>query len=139
MPSSTGAPLRRVTVAIAGYGGIGRQIARLLDARSARYAALYQAEVRLVAVCGSRGGLFAPGGIGDREAPLEAGRTGADFLGEVAPDVLFETGPTDFATGGPALGYLTAQLGAGRAAVAVSKGALVHSGPALRQLAADRG
>ncbi|MBT0671375.1 homoserine dehydrogenase [Novosphingobium profundi] len=132
--------MRVVTVAIAGFGSVGRQVARTLLARRARYAQVYGCEVRLVAVCASRGGVAARAGLeGIDTLALEEDRTGPTFLAELAPDVLFETGPTDFATGGPALGYLTAQLAEGRDAVVVSKGALVHSGHALRALARETG
>ncbi|GAM05664.1 homoserine dehydrogenase [Novosphingobium sp. MBES04] len=137
MPSEA---LRPVTVAIAGYGNIGRQVAVTLLERRVRYAQVHGCDVRLVAVCGSRTGAASAQGFAEASGiALEDGRTGPEFLAEIAPDVLIEAGPTDFATGGPALGYLTMQLGAGRDAVVVSKGALVHSGARLRELARASG
>ncbi|TYC81038.1 homoserine dehydrogenase [Novosphingobium sp. BW1] len=128
--------MRPVTVAIAGYGNIGRQVAVTLLERRARYAQVYGCDVRLVAVCGSRCGAVRADGLAEvTGTALEEGLTGSEFLAEIAPAVLIEAGPTDFATGGPALGYLLMQLGSGRDAVVVSKGALVHSGARLRELA----
>lgn len=132
--------MRRINVAIAGFGNIGREVARLLLERRARYARVYDADVRLVGVCGSRAGRAGGEGLepGDL-ADLEEGLSGQVFIAALAPDVLIEAGPTDFATGGPALGYLADQLERGGDAVAVSKGALVHSGVHLRALAKANG
>lgn len=128
--------MRTVQVAISGFGNVGRQIGRTLLARRERYAARYGAEVRLVAVCGSRAGLHDDAGLEvDRFTAPEPGLTGPDFIAGAQPDVLIEAGPSDFATGGPALDYLLAVLATGADAVVVSKGALVHSGPDLRALA----
>lgn len=137
MPSE---PHRRISVAIAGFGNIGRQVARTLLERQERYRALYGLDVRLVAVCGSKAGARRADGFVHFDAiqPL-AGETGAAFLEQAAPDILIEAGPTDFVTGGPALGYLRAQLERGGHAVVVSKGALVHSGEALQALAKASG
>ena len=132
--------METVRIAIAGFGNVGRQVASLLLARRARYAALYGADVRLVACCGSKAGAANPGGLEqDGLRVLEQGACGRDFIMAARPDVLIETGPTDFETGGPALGYLRAALVQGIDAVVVSKGALVHSGPTLQALAAASG
>ena len=127
--------LSRCNVAIAGYGGVGKAVAQLLLARRARYAERYGADVRLTAVCGSREGIsdvegLQPGGLG--AVALRTGLTGRDFLNDCAVDVLIEAGPTDFRTGGPGLGYMRDALSRGRHVVAVSKGALVVDGRALR-------
>ncbi len=132
--------LPQVTVAIAGYGSIGGQIARGLLARRARYREVYGRDVRLVALCTSRGGAASAQGLADLDAlDWREEQSGPEFLATLEPDVLFEAGPTDVASGGPALGYLRTQLAAGGDAVVVSKGALVHSGAALRTLARDSG
>lgn len=130
--------MRKVTVAIAGFGNIGREAARLLLERRARYTQVYGADVRLVAVCGSKAGRARAEGLeaGDL-VDLVEGASGRAFIADAAPDILIEAGPTDFSTGGPALGYLTDQLARGGDAVVVSKGALVHSGLHLRKLAAE--
>jgi homoserine dehydrogenase len=127
-------------IAITGFGRVGRAIAAMLLARRARYRDLYAADVRVVAVCGSRSGLFDPDGLEEaRLDNLEAGRSGPDFIDGTAADVVIEAGPSDHRTGGPGLAYLTTTLAAGRDAIAVSKGALVHSGLALRKIAGSAG
>jgi homoserine dehydrogenase len=127
-------------IAIAGFGRVGRSIAAMLLSRRARYREVYGVEVRLVAVCGSRDGLFDPNGLDEaRFDSLEAGRSGPDFIASTAADVVIEAGPSDHRTGGPGLAYLTAALSSGRDAIAVSKGALVHSGRRLKTVARSAG
>lgn len=133
--------MRRWNVAVTGFGRVGKAVATLLLSRRARYEALYGADVRLTAVCGSRAGLADADGIsGERlaEGRLTPGLSGASVLGSTPVDVLIEAGPTDFRTGGPGHGYIKAALAAGRHVIAISKGALVFDGRGLRALA-ERG
>ena len=53
--------------------------------------------------------------------------------------MLIEAGPSDFRTGGPGLAYIGAALRYGHDTIVISKGALVHSGPVLRDLASASG
>ncbi|MDE1915690.1 MAG: homoserine dehydrogenase [Sphingomonadales bacterium] len=130
--------MKTCRVAIAGFGGVGRTVGAMLLARRARYRQLYDMDVRLVAVCGSRAGLADAAGLEAQHfAMLQAGLTGPDML--KGANVLIEAGPTDLHTGGPGLAYLRGALGAGMDAVVISKGALVHSGPELRALARATG
>lgn len=127
-------------VAIAGFGGVGRATAHLLLSRRERYRRLYGTDVRLVAVCGSKSGLADAEGLeSDRLDALEFGLTGPDFVAASAAAVLIEAGPSDYRTGGPALAYLRRALSDGTDAVVISKGALVHSGRELRDLAKGSG
>lgn len=127
-------------IAITGFGRVGRAIAAMLLARRARYRTVHGVDVRLVAVCGSKSGLFDPDGLEEaRFDSLEAGRSGPDFIASTGADILIEAGPSDHRTGGPGLAYLTTALEAGHDAIAVSKGALVHSGPRLREIARSTG
>lgn len=54
-------------------------------------------------------------------------------------DVLIEAGPSDFRSGEPGLAYLRTALSAGQDCIVISKGALVHSGRQLRELAQASG
>lgn len=129
-----------VRVAIAGFGGVGRATASLLLTRRNRYRQVYGANIRLVAVCGSRSGLADPDGLEpERLDTLEPGLSGPDFIMASDADILIEAGPSDFRTGGPGLAYLRSSLAAGRDTIVISKGALVHSGPELRALAGTSG
>lgn len=132
--------MKIIRVAIAGFGGVGRATANLLLARRARYRQVHGADVRLVAVCGSRSGLADPGGLeAARLDMLEPGLSGPAFIEASGADILIEAGPSDFRTGGPGLAYIHSALSAGRDAIVISKGALVHSGPELRALARSTG
>ena len=64
-------------IAIAGFGNVGRAVASMLLSRRERYRTLYGADVRLVAVCGSRAGASDGAGClrdqqGNSPADLEA-------------------------------------------------------------------
>lgn len=132
--------MKTYRIAIAGFGGVGRATARLLLSRRARYRQIYNADVRLVAVCGSRSGLASVEGLEEEQlTTLQDGLSGPDFINESRADILIEAGPTDFRSGGPGLAYLRSALSAGRDTVVISKGALVHSGRELRQLAQRSG
>ncbi|ASV87579.1 homoserine dehydrogenase, NAD binding domain protein [Ochrobactrum quorumnocens] len=132
--------MRVFNITIAGFGGVGRATAKLLLSRRERYRKVYGADVRLVAVCGSRSGLSDPGGLeAERLDTLAAGLSGPDFVAASGADILIEAGPSDFRTGGPGLAYIRSALAAGRDTIVISKGALVHSGKQLRELATGSG
>ncbi|WP_315856043.1 homoserine dehydrogenase [Rhizobium leguminosarum] len=119
---------------------MGRATASLLLSRRARYRQVYGVDIRLVAACGSRAGLSDDRGLGeDQIGALEDGLSGPAFIEASGADLLIEAGPSDFRTGGPGLGYIRSALSAGRDTIVVSKGALVHSGIELRQLARRSG
>ncbi|KZD09708.1 homoserine dehydrogenase [Oceanibaculum pacificum] len=127
-------------IAIVGFGGVGRATAGLLLSRRARYRQIYGADVRLVAVCGSRAGVADAGGLeSDRLTALEAGLSGAGFVEASGADILIEAGPSDFRTGGPGLAYIQSSLSRGCDTIVISKGALVHSGRQLRATAQQSG
>lgn len=132
--------MRTVRVAIAGFGGVGRATASLLLSRRARYRQVHGAHIRLVAVCGSRAGLSDDRGLEeDQLGALEAGLSGPAFIEASGADILIEAGPSDFRTGGPGIDYIRSALTAGRDTIVISKGALVHSGREIRELARRSG
>ncbi len=132
--------LRTRRIAIAGFGGVGRATANLLLSRRERYRHVHGTDVRLVAVCGSRSGVADANGLDvKRLNRLEQGLSGPDFIEASRADILIEAGPSDFRTGGPGLAYIRGALAAGRDTIVISKGALVHSGRELRELARTSG
>lgn len=145
--------LKRWNIAIAGFGSVGYHAAEQLCSRLNRYQTEYQADVRLVAVCGSKAGLYDPDGLSwQRLQPLakangglqaaadaSAEHTGAQFLAASGADILIEAGPTDYETGGPAYEHLSMALSRGMHAIAISKGALVKDYPGLAKLAREHG
>lgn len=132
--------MRECGVAIAGLGGVGRAVAQLLLSRRERYRQLYRTNVRLVGACTSQAGASDRAGLEwDRLTDLEAGSFGPDFIRASGADVLIEAGPSDFRNGGPGLAYIDAALSRGVDAIVISKGALVHSGRHLRDVARRSG
>jgi len=132
--------MRECRVAIVGFGGVGRAVAEMLLSRRERYRQFYRTEVSLVAACGSRSGISDRAGLRwERLNSFETGASGPDFIRASGADVLIEAGPSDFRTGGPGLAYTASALSAGMDAIVISKGALVHSGRHLRDLARASG
>lgn len=134
--------MKSIDIAIAGFGGIGRHVARLLHDRQARYRDHFGTEVRITGVCGSSAGLCDAQGLDPTRladaSGFTTGLTGEAFMAAVQAEVLFEASPTNFRTGGAARGYIIAALERGMHVVAISKGALALDyaglhGQALRQ------
>ncbi|EPA9107158.1 homoserine dehydrogenase [Acinetobacter nosocomialis] len=131
--------MKRVNVAICGFGRIGQQIAELLLNRSTYYKQKYQIDARLVGVCNSSSGLIDQEGFQTSKwldkTRFQEGLTEQKFLEQVQADVIIETGPSDYVTGGKGLFYLNYALTHNMNAIAVSKGALVVDGKKLVNLA----
>ncbi|MFY0545297.1 homoserine dehydrogenase [Brevibacillus sp. H7] len=133
---------------LTGFGSVGWHVADLLFQRRERYATLFGADVQIVAVCGSRGGLYDPNGLSPdtllpltkanggltASARMEEAYTGVRFLSQCDADGLVEAGPTDFVTGGSGYLYLKTALEQGMDAITLSKGALVLDYPGLARL-----
>jgi len=132
--------VKRINVAIAGLGSIGRKVAELLYARQEHYARSYGVDLRLVAVCGSRAGRADSQGLSATDLEqLLPGQCGPDFILGAEPHILIEAGPTDIRTGQPGLDYIGPALDRGIHCIVVSKGALVAAGSRLREKAAANG
>jgi len=139
--------MKRWNLVLTGFGTVGKQVAKLLEQRQARYREQYGADVRLVGVARSSGGIYDKEGLAHTalDAFGAAGRTadtafsGLDFLQACQGDVLIEAGPSDFSTGGAGLAYIRHALEQGMHAIAVSKGALVTDYVNLSALALKRG
>lgn len=131
--------MKQINVAICGFGRIGQQIAELLLNRSTYYKQKYQIDARLVGVCNSSSGLIDQEGLHASKwldkTKYQVGLTEQKFLEQVQADVIIETGPSDYVTGGKGLFYLDYALTHSMNAIAVSKGALVVDGKKLVNLA----
>jgi homoserine dehydrogenase len=132
--------MKRIHVAIAGFGGVGRAVASLLLSRRNRYRGFYGVDVRLVAVCGSKAGIASAEGLEPNQLDgMLEGLSGPEFVMAAKPDVLIEAGPSNFRTGAPGYGYIGSALDAGIHAIVISKGALVFDGKGLRDRARETG
>lgn len=134
--------MRRINVAITGFGGIGRKVAQLLLERASRYKHRFGFDVRITGVCGSAAGIIDGDGLDttnlDNRAAYVSGLTGNTFMKQIQADVLFEASPTDFRTGGAALQYIQAALRQQMHIIAISKGALAFDYASLQAEASRR-
>lgn len=140
---------RPVSVALLGFGNVGRAFARYVEANSSPI------EIHIRAIAGRSGGFF----LG-HDTPLERviAHKESGRLSELAPagsllnandfiralpsfgvSVLVESLPTNIVNGEPALTFITAALELGINVVTVDKGPLVHGFDALKQAARNGG
>ena len=135
--------MKRWNLAITGFGAVGKAVAGLILARQERYQNVYHADVRLTAVCGSKGGLYDQDGLTaahlSDSGGFVQGLTGEHFIKSAQADVLFEAGPSDFKTGGSGYLYMKLAFHQHMHVVAISKGALVFDYPGLRDLSKKQG
>lgn len=134
--------MKRWNIAITGFGSIGKAVAQIIREREQRYREIYAADVRIVAVCGSRTGLIDHDGLPwgtDSALPLQPGITGPGFVEGSHANVLIEAGPTNFETGGSGYAYIREALSQGMHAISISKGALVFDYAGLADLARANG
>ena len=117
---------RHFRLGFAGFGNVGRALARLLLERRGELERRHDLtfEVTLLASA-RRGALVEPAGI-DLEASLRDGWSSSgrlpDALGTAPVDVLFEATPLEPRTGQPALSHVRAALERGISVVTANKG-----------------
>lgn len=134
--------MRRINVAITGFGGIGRKVAQVLSERTSHYKDRFDFDVRIIGVCGSSAGIVDNNGLSptslNNRAAYVAGLTGDAFMQKIQADVLFEASPTDFRTGGASLQYIRTALNQQMHIIAISKGALAFDYAGLHAEATRR-
>ncbi len=145
---------RRIDIALAGLGNVGRGFLKILETKEARLATQYGLALRVVAVADSSGLAVAADGFDPRGLRLhkEAGQRVADLptfcpgmgLGDflAQPDscqMLLEASPVQLTDGEPGLGYVRSALTAGVSCVLANKGPLVLAFHELHRLAAANG
>jgi len=146
-------PVRsQLTVALLGFGNVGRAFVRYADS----FAAASKSAISIRAVADSSGGLFLDNDssvervIAHKEswrslqefAPGELIRDPQEFiraLGSTGVSVLVESLPMNIADGQPALELIRAALEQGTNVVTVDKGPLVHGFEALKDAARKGG
>lgn len=139
--------MKQYNIVMTGFGSVGKQVARLLELRQAYYREEYGADVKLVGAARSTHGVYDAKGLqpsvleafAAEKKAADAPFRGSDFIRSCQADVLIETGPSQFETGGPGLIYIRQALEQGMHAIAVSKGALVVDYAGLSALAKQRG
>jgi homoserine dehydrogenase len=125
-----------------GLGNVGRELARLLEKKSAELSSRYGITWRVTGVASRRLGWRAdPEGLDLR--PFLAGDPSAarslsgitEWLEAARADVLFEMTSLNAQTGQPAIDHLRAALEHGSHAITANKGPLVHAYAELSELA----
>lgn len=132
-----------------GFGTVGQALAGVLRDQRADLARALGADVRLVAVCDSRGSAVSPAGL-DCDALLAAkaaGRSVASIEGvginadplrvvlRTDADVVIETSPSNLKQPRPAMDHLLAAMRTGKHAISVNKAPLAVAMPALLETA----
>jgi homoserine dehydrogenase len=142
-----------LSVAIVGFGNVGRALAELLIRKKNELRDQYDLIVRVVGIStGSHGLAIDPEGIALRTA-LDAVRYGsleglhraspvattADFVGRVKADLLFECAPTNPHDGEPSLSNVRTALQRGMHVVTANKGPVAFGYHELSALARQKG
>ena len=146
--------MSQVSIALVGFGNVGRALARLLIRKQASLENEYGITFKVVGIAtGRHGSCIDPNGI-DLEKSLalvESSQSLAalstqpaptsvlDFIQAVPADILLENSPTNHDTGQPAIAHLSAALEGGMHAVTANKGPIVHGYNQLSELAKSKG
>lgn len=134
--------MTQLSLAMVGFGNVGRAFVRLLDQKRAQLLDQYQLEVRVTGIATGRHGMaIDPAGLNldqalalvENDQRLEklsvfpAPATVNDFIRSCPADVLFENTPVDHATGRPASDFLRAGLEQGMHVITANKGPVAHA------------
>ncbi len=134
---------RHFRLGFAGFGNVGRALARLLIARRDELARRYGLSFEVTLLASARRGAWVePRGV-DLEGALRSGWSSASRLAEVlgaAPiDLLFEATPLEPRTGEPALSHVRAALARGVSVVSANKGPIALAARELFGIARKAG
>lgn len=142
------------TLAMIGFGNVGKAFARLLVKKREQLAAEFGLSFSITAITtGKHGRAIQPQGLDIQQTLewLESGKSLDDLSAVPAPadpfefiracpaDVLFENTPVNHHTGRPASDYLRAGLEQGMHAITANKGPVVHAYHELSALAVQKG
>ncbi|MEW6522867.1 MAG: homoserine dehydrogenase [Bacillota bacterium] len=133
-------------LALAGFGGVGRQLVMLLAEKAPAWESHYGVRLELVAVATRERVLMEPRGL-PLDSMAQLAREGRALGGDADQGGLFRAGagvlidatPTNLYTGEPALSLLRTAFDHRMHAVVLSKGALVRAYPELDRRAREAG
>jgi homoserine dehydrogenase len=142
-------PSRSYNLALVGFGNVGKELVRLLLAKTAELHQEYAITWKLTGVASRRVGWVAdsrglePAALLSQDwpepSPEPAPGDVREWLAAARADVLFEATSLDRRTGQPATDHLKAALESGAHAISANKGPIVHAYRELRDLARSRG
>jgi homoserine dehydrogenase len=146
--------MKQISLAMIGFGNVGRAFARLLIDKHNLLAETYGVSLRVNGIATLRHGIAIRADGIDLERALAQVENGASIatLGDPHPplsnlefiqacpaDALLENSPVNHETGQPAIDHLKAALEKGMHAITANKGPVVHGYPELSDLAAQKG
>jgi homoserine dehydrogenase len=146
--------MRQISVAMIGFGNVGRAFARLINTKQTELQDKFGVALRVTGIATRHHGsairadgidleralaLFDSSGslepLGDVPAPA----SNMDFIQACPADALLENSPVNHDTGQPAIDHLKAALEKGMHAITANKGPVVHGFKELNDLAAQKG
>ena len=146
--------MSQVSLALVGFGNVGRALACLLIRKQVSLKTQYDLTFKVTGIAtGRHGSCIDPNGIDLEKALALVERDQSlsvlslqpspasilDFIQTVPADILFENSPTNHDTGQPAIAHLSAALERGMHAVTANKGPIVHGYNQLSELAKSKG
>lgn len=141
------------TLALLGFGNVGRAFARLLFRKEAELKDRYGITFTVTGIAtGRHGAAIDPAGLDLNKALglVESGQSlslitrfpvsdSLDFVRKCPANVLFENSPVNHQTGQPAVDHIRTALEMGMHAITANKGPVVHAYRALTELAGKMG
>jgi homoserine dehydrogenase len=142
--------MHKFSLALLGFGNVGKALARLLLAKKAELERKYGITWKVVGIAtGSHGVAIDHNGIDLNRFPVEPSETinleefstmsdisnSLEFIEQCRADVLFETTPVNYDDGQPAISYLQRAIELGMHAITANKGPVVHGFRDLTALA----
>lgn len=146
--------MQQLSLALVGFGNVGRAFARLLLRKRETLAKQYGFSARVTGIItGRHGAAINPDGLDleralalvDAGSPLgvlsttQAPTDVLEFIRACPADAMFENTPVNHHTGQPAADYLKAALAQGMHAITANKGPVVHAYSELTALAKQKG
>lgn len=130
--------MKKVKIAIVGYGNIGNQFVKLIREKGQDVIKNYGLDLQLTAVIGRKNMIYEEWGV-DVDKLLDIGKdlskyegnvieitSSTDALETIKADVLIEGTPTNIETGEPGYSHIKKAFSLGMDVVTLSKGALVY-------------
>lgn len=142
--------MNEITIAMAGFGNVGKALVRLLDVKRAILNQKYGFDPKIIGIAtGHHGISINPKGINTLKAIDLSNKNGnleelssnnpprsiIDFIRGCQADVLFENSPVNHHTGQPATDHIKVALESGMHAITANKGPVAHAYQELSALA----
>lgn len=146
--------MKRINLALMGFGNAARAFARILLEQEAALAADYHVKITVTAVVtGSRGSLVDAAGLDladairrieeegsfDAAHPAYSAKSSLKIAESAEYDCLVELSPLNIFTGQPAISHIEAALCRGKHVITANKGPIAWAYARLRALAAEQG